>query len=287
MKNILEKNRFYVYAYLDPRKPGKYKYGKYEFNYEPFYIGKGNGNRKDDHIHTNRKTSNINPLKNNKIKKILSLNMNPIIAEIKRKLSEKTAFDTEKKMIKIIGRICDKSGPLTNLNDGGKGSSGHKMSKTSKLNISKNSAKYWKNKTPSKDSIEKGKLARARQDMSYRTRKYKVVSPEGISFVVDYGLESFCKKYGLLREKMVSVAYGKRKHHKGWTCKIIDRKTPLKDKTYGLTNLLTGEIVVTNKIRLFSKDNGLDSRRLYEVSRGERYCHKGWTCKIITPHKPS
>jgi hypothetical protein len=28
-------NQFYVYVYLDPRKPGKYKYNNYEFDYEP------------------------------------------------------------------------------------------------------------------------------------------------------------------------------------------------------------------------------------------------------------
>ena len=33
----------YVYAYLDPRKPGKYSYKglNVSFLYEPFYIGKG------------------------------------------------------------------------------------------------------------------------------------------------------------------------------------------------------------------------------------------------------
>ena len=33
--------KYYVYIYIDPRKPGKFKYGEYEFDYEPFYIGKG------------------------------------------------------------------------------------------------------------------------------------------------------------------------------------------------------------------------------------------------------
>lgn len=34
---------FYVYVYLDPRKEGKYVYGEFQFDYEPFYVGKGYG----------------------------------------------------------------------------------------------------------------------------------------------------------------------------------------------------------------------------------------------------
>jgi len=44
MKNK-NKNRFYVYALLDPRKPGRYVYETWEFDHEPFYVGKGSGNR--------------------------------------------------------------------------------------------------------------------------------------------------------------------------------------------------------------------------------------------------
>ena len=59
-----------MYAFLDTRKPGKYRYGKYTFEYEPFYIGKGCGNRSSVHfISTNEK--NRNPYKTNKINKII------------------------------------------------------------------------------------------------------------------------------------------------------------------------------------------------------------------------
>ena len=46
----MKENRFYVYALLDPRKPGAYEYEDICFLYEPFYIGKGSKNRCYDHF---------------------------------------------------------------------------------------------------------------------------------------------------------------------------------------------------------------------------------------------
>jgi len=36
-------NNYYVYALLDPRKNGPFKFDNIVFDYEPFYIGKGKG----------------------------------------------------------------------------------------------------------------------------------------------------------------------------------------------------------------------------------------------------
>ena len=48
---LLEDRRSYTYIYLDPTKPGKYYYQGYYFDYEPFYVGKGYGNRFYEHIY--------------------------------------------------------------------------------------------------------------------------------------------------------------------------------------------------------------------------------------------
>ena len=44
-----KENRFYVYVYLDPRKPGNYEYLEngigISFDFKPFYVGKGSWDR--------------------------------------------------------------------------------------------------------------------------------------------------------------------------------------------------------------------------------------------------
>lgn len=115
-------NIFYVYVYLDPRKPGKFNFNEYEFNFEPFYVGKGYGNRCLKHLQILSRVDN--PMKTNKIKSIFKLGYEPIIVKYKIDLTENDAFQIEKELIKTIGRIDLSTGTLTNLNDGGIG--GHR-----------------------------------------------------------------------------------------------------------------------------------------------------------------
>jgi len=98
-------NSFYVYIYLDQQKANKYKYGKYEFDYEPFYVGKGKDNRWKDHL------------------KCTKNNIPPIIIKYCENMTELDALNLEKKLIKAIGRFDLKYGPLVNLTDGGDGAS--------------------------------------------------------------------------------------------------------------------------------------------------------------------
>jgi hypothetical protein len=102
---------FYIYIYLDPRKPGHYKYGRYHFSHEPFYVGKGRGYRLTDFNHRSGWCKS----------KLKSLNYKPIILTGKSKLSVLDAYIMEQKLINIIGRADLKKGPLTNMTDGGEG----------------------------------------------------------------------------------------------------------------------------------------------------------------------
>ena len=115
---------FYTYIYLDPRKPGNYVYGDYTFEYEPFYVGKGCGDRYKRHLEC-LLSEKFDTYFYRKIRKIEKETCgDPIILKIEENLSEQEAFDSEIFFIWGIGRYNINTGPLTNLTDGGEGSSG-------------------------------------------------------------------------------------------------------------------------------------------------------------------
>ncbi len=119
-----DKTDFYTYIYMDTRKPGIFVYGEFQFDFEPFYVGKGIEKQWLVHlVKANRKTT-YKSYKINKIRKIQKLGLEPKIIKYQENLTEKEAFDSEKKLIKAIGRFDLKKGPLTNLTDGGEGQSG-------------------------------------------------------------------------------------------------------------------------------------------------------------------
>lgn len=115
-------NIFYVYVYLDPRIPGKFIYGEYKFDFEPFYVGKGKDSRYKRHLCA----YGNNPIKKNKINKILSTGLSPVIVKVCENLNNKDALDLEIMLINRIGRITRNSGPLTNFTKGGETYLGYK-----------------------------------------------------------------------------------------------------------------------------------------------------------------
>jgi len=106
---------YYIYIYLDPRKPGRYTYNELvTFLYEPIYVGKGKGRRYISHLNEQNHTKQYNNIKFHKIKNIISTSNLPII-EIIDKGAEKDILDRETLFINTIGRIVSKDGPLTNI----------------------------------------------------------------------------------------------------------------------------------------------------------------------------
>jgi Spy/CpxP family protein refolding chaperone len=150
---------FYVYALLDPRKPGPFRYGHWKFSHEPFYIGKGINGRYLEHLARFQHRGMYAPRSAFKvysqfrmyckIRKIYRETGELPIAGIKRgKLTERQAFKLEKVLVARIGRDDCNEGPLINRHDGGIGGSSRQgCTKETRLLISKNSTRMHELKT--------------------------------------------------------------------------------------------------------------------------------------------
>ena len=108
-------NKFYIYVFMDSTKIGNFKYGEYEFEYEPFYIGKGTSDR----IITSK--CDKRTFKSNKIKSIKNLGGQVVSRKLHENISFEDSITLEKQIIQKIGRRDLDLGPLTNLTDGGDG----------------------------------------------------------------------------------------------------------------------------------------------------------------------
>jgi len=129
------KHEHYVYIYLDPTKPGKYKYDNMVFDYQPFYVGKGKGNRCNYGLKDYNNKSKVQSHKINTITKLSKLNLDVIIIKLHENISNDDAILRETEIILLIGRRDLKTGPLTNLTAGGEGN-GNKHSKEWKEKLS-------------------------------------------------------------------------------------------------------------------------------------------------------
>lgn len=136
---------YYVYVYFDPSK-----------DLEPFYVGKGKGNRSHGHL----TRVDTHPF-THRIQKMARQGVIPIIERYEG-LSEEAALSLEVALIAEIGRKDLGKGTLLNLTDGGEGSSGLIHTKESKEKISKASKARPSNRKGKKLSEEtKAKLAKA------------------------------------------------------------------------------------------------------------------------------
>lgn len=124
-KSLDPESKYYVYALLDPRRPGKWPI-KFEEGYtvvldhEPFYIGKGTKSRKSNHVQDARKGKTTSA-KISKINSILEDGLEVIVLQLSLLEKESLAFAKEQRLVDALGRAAAGEGPLTNLARGGFG----------------------------------------------------------------------------------------------------------------------------------------------------------------------
>lgn len=225
---------FYVYCYCDPLKPGLYEYGQYEFDCEPFYIGKGHGKRVKQHIINAKGNYSYVPNKHlmRRIAKILrDAECNPVIIFVAEQLIEKEAYDLEEKLITLIGRRLYKAGPLVNLASGGGVSSGFKHDEewlrlASLRNSGKNNPMYGSHRAginnPNFGNIQPPHVRKlmSERKMGQGAKDWLVINPDGQKIIVN-NLKQFCETHGLNDSCMISVASGRSLSHWGWKCQRI------------------------------------------------------------------
>lgn len=126
---------YYNYIYLNPFKKGKFSYDFLPicFLYEPFYVGKGTGNRYLNHFEECKKKKSKKCLYINTLLKNFSREeLETYIVKCCYTTSEIKAFNKERIFINQIGYQKDNSGCLTNLKDKGRKFKAKKTLKISK-----------------------------------------------------------------------------------------------------------------------------------------------------------
>lgn len=149
-------NDYYVYGCFEPNKD------------EPFYIGKGRGNRIQEHLtecYRNKKTHFYR-----KLKSMLDKGIQPKFVFFHINLSNQEAIELEIALINSYGRLDLGTGCLTNHTNGGDGSNGYKHTEEAKqlMSIQRKGRKHteetkermkesWKDRIISDEQIQESK----------------------------------------------------------------------------------------------------------------------------------
>lgn len=116
---------------------------------------------------------------------------------------------------------------------------------------------------------------------SIRQREYVktyngFITPDGRSAGSITNLAAFCRLHGLDKTHMVAVARGRIYSHRGWTYDN-DRQKLNPPRTYTGFIKPNGRRAVIVNLPAFCRAQGLQVAHMYQLIRGQRKSHKGWT----------
>ena len=268
---------FYVYVYLDPRKPGYYVYGNYIFEYEPFYVGKGCNGRMYAHLQNGNQKLGKNKHFTNKINKIRRVTgSDPFIIKVNEGITEDISFELERELICVIGRHDEKLGPLCNHTDGGEGNKGRIVNEETRKKLSK----AQKGKIVSKETLQK--MSRSHGITDEVLNKAKFLIDEGMPIHKIAEIVSITHKT-LLKHFKNDFTKRLQERKKLTQEKKEYKKTKHKSK-YRIT-YPDGTIVEIHNLSKFSKENGFPKQGLHNLTRGRGNTYKGYKCEKINLDK--
>jgi group I intron endonuclease len=124
--------------------------------------------------------------------------------------------------------FIQKFSPQYNMTRGGEGSFGYKPSEASNLKRSI-SLKGRKFTSEHREKLVQVAIGRkhsfqwCKNNGNGHAKWYEILSPSGVSFCIK-NMRMFCREHKLHQGYMISIAKGKKKSYKGWSCKLIPHK---------------------------------------------------------------
>lgn len=173
----------YTYIYLDPNVPNNYEFMGYKFDFEPFYVGKGSGDRYLSHL-LKAKNTHINLPVLDKIRSIYKSgytlnNLKKFVVKIEEGIDDSEALLLEKDLIRVIGRRLFDEGPLMNILPGGE--SAPSMSGSSNPMFNKSWYDQWVIKYGHEEAEIRIQIYKERMSEIVSGRKHKNESKVKIS----------------------------------------------------------------------------------------------------------
>lgn len=259
--NKISFGKFYVYLLIDPR------------NKQPFYVGKGHGNRYKEHF---RNSSLIIEKSSNKekIKRILEIKNLDLLPDVKFEYfcqNEEEAFDVENFLINNIGTVKEGTGPLLNQLTG-------ESSKVGRCVTNKETLKLMSLIFSGENNPCYGKIGK-----------------EHPAFGIKHSKESVKIRCEKLKENLKqNPRLGNKNSNFGnkWNEEQkIKQSNKIKGKYIGVNNprakkfLLISpenkEFIVIGGLRNFCKENNICAKIIWEKLRKDIHIHNNWFFKEI------